>query len=304
MILFVISEALQGLRRNSVIFISLVLVTFISLTFIGASGMLQMQIHNLKEYWNSKAQISIDFCSPLSEAPKCGGRGATNAEQDAVSAVLSGPILKQYVNNFYFETPQDRYNNFIKAFSDNPVSAFVKPEQFGGTFWVQPKDPKNANVILQVVSVLSGVESVSDNRKFLEFIFTSLGTISLVSFIIALIILFAAVLILSTTTRLSIHSRRRELEIMRLVGASNALIRTPFILEGVLAGVIGSVAATGTVLLLTHFVITQYLSTTVPLIPYVSLWPNGVIIGIILLTVGCVTCSVASTVSVKRYLRE
>lgn len=75
MILFVISEALQGLRRNSVIFISLVLVTFISLTFIGASGMLQMQIHNLREYWNSKAQISIDFCSPLSEAPKCGDGG-------------------------------------------------------------------------------------------------------------------------------------------------------------------------------------------------------------------------------------
>ena len=99
-----------------------------------------------------------------------------------------------------------------------------------------------------------------DQRRYLDQIFDVLNAASFTAIAIAAIMLVAAALLIATTIRLSAFSRRRELGIMRLVGASNRFIQTPFILEGVFAGLIGSLLAGGAVVAIVQFFVQGYLA--------------------------------------------
>src|SRR6201995_2582025 len=97
---------------------------------------------------------------------------------------------------------------------------------------------------------------------------------------IAALVLGAAVLLISTTIRLSAFSRRRELGIMRLVGASNRFIQAPFVLEGVIAALIGALLAGGAIWAILHFFVDGYLSERITSIAFVQVdesWPVAIV---------------------------
>ena len=136
----------------------------------------------------------------------------------------------------------------------------MTPEVLNETFWVNLDDPSQAAVIVESLAGLAGVEEVVDQRRYLDPIFEVLNAASYTAIGIAALMLVAAVLLIATTIRLSAFSRRRELGIMRLVGASNRFIQTPFILEGVFAGLIGSLLAGGAVVAIVQFFVQGYLA--------------------------------------------
>ena len=114
--------------------------------------------------------------------------------------------------------------------------------------------------------------------------------------------LVAATLLIATTIRLSAFSRRRELGIMRLVGASNRFIQTPFVLEGVVAAIIGSVLAGGAVVAIVHFFVQGYLTQTLPGTSFVTV-EDALLVVPVLLLAGGLLAAVASNVAISRYLR-
>ena len=299
----VMSEMWQGLRRNTSMVISVVLVTFVSLTFVGAALLLQMQIQGMKTYWYDRAQVAIDFCTDLSASPECAGGLATQEQKDAVQAELQGPALSPYIDKFYFETQQEAYDRFVEQFKDDPLVTFVKPEQLNEAFWVNMKNPEESDIVIQTIRGLPGVESVTDQRQFLDSIFSVLNGASVTSFAIAIIMLVAALLLIATTIRLSAFSRRRELRIMRLVGASNGVIQAPFVLEGVFAGLVGALLASGAILAGAHWFVQGYVAPRMPALQLVNVWPDAVIVSAILIVAGVVLAALASLISIRRYLR-
>jgi len=110
------------------------------------------------------------------------------------------------------------------------------------------------------------------------------------------------VLLIATTIRLSAFSRRRELGIMRLVGASNRFIQTPFILEGVIAGVIGAALAGGATVAVVHFFVQGYLAETMVATSFVGL-EEAAVVAPILLAVGIVLAAISANVAISRYLK-
>jgi cell division transport system permease protein len=119
--------------------------------------------------------------------------------------------------------------------------------------------------------------------------------------IVALILVVAAVLLVSNTIRLSAFNRRRETGIMRLVGASNLYIQMPFLLEGVIAGMFGWVLAAGLLIGVKSLLLNnlqQYFSYNVGL-------STGDLVQVIVLAmcVGVLLCGVTSFVTLRRYLR-
>lgn len=300
---FVLGEMWQGLRRNTSMVISVILVTFVSLTFVGAALMLQFQIQSMKTYWYDRAQVAVDFCTDLSTSADCSAGIATQDQIDAVEAELTGAALSPYIKEYYFESQDEAYDRFVEQFGDDPMVSFVKPEQLNQAFWVNLVDPADSEIIVQTVSGMAGVESVTDQRQFLDSIFAVLNGASLASFTIALVMLVAAVLLVATTIRLSAFSRRRELRIMRLVGASNGFIQAPFVLEGVFAGLIGSLLASGAVIGGTHWFVQGYLAPRMPGVQMVDVWPEAVLTSGVLILVGVLLASLASSISIRRYLR-
>lgn len=300
---FVMNEMWQGLRRNTSMVISVVLVTFVSLTFVGAAGLIQLQIQSMKTYWYDRAQVAIDFCTEVSASPDCTSGKATSEQIDAVKAELSGGALAPYVQQFYFESQQEAYDRFVEQFADDPMVSFVRPEQLNEAYWVNLVNPEDSDVIIQTITGMPGVESVTDQRQFLDSIFSVLNAASFTALAVAIVMLVAAVLLVSTTIRLSAFSRRRELRIMRLVGASNGFIQTPFILEGVFSGLVGSLLASGAILAGTHFFVQGYLAPRMPALQLVSVWPDAVIVCGVLVVLGVGLAALASSISIRSYLR-
>jgi cell division transport system permease protein len=300
---FIMSEMWQGLRRNTSMVISVILVTFVSLTFVGAAILLQFQIQSMKTYWYDRAQVAIDFCTEQSQSPNCTGGIATQDQIDAVETELQGEALSPYVNEYFFESQDDAYGRFVEQFQDDPLVSFVTPDQLNEAFWVNMVDPEDSDIVIQSITGMPGVESVTDQRQFLDGIFAVLNGASITAFAIALVMLVAAVLLVATTIRLSAFSRRRELRIMRLVGASNSFIQAPFILEGVFAGLVGSLLAAATVLGGTHFFVQGYLQPRMPGMQLVSIWPEAAISAGVVVAIGVLLAGLASSISIRRYLR-
>jgi cell division transport system permease protein len=119
---------------------------------------------------------------------------------------------------------------------------------------------------------------------------------------IAALMLIAAVLLIATTIRLSAFSRRRELGIMRLVGASNTFIQTPFILEGVIAALIGSLLAGGAIVAIVNFFVKGYLAVNFVGTPFVGLRDTALVVPLVIL-VGIVLAALSANIAIRRYLK-
>jgi cell division transport system permease protein len=301
----VLSEAAQGLRRNVAMVISVILVTFISLTFVGAAILMQMQIGQMKGYWYDRAQVAIYFCTSIDNTGACTGSDASAAEIAAVKAQLDSTALKPYIKRISFETHQQAYDNFKSQFSGSPLLAFTKPSMLNESYRVNLKDPNQADIIIEGTSSLAGVQDVEDQRAYLDQIFAVLNAASFTAIGLATLMLIAAVLLIATTIRLSAFSRRREIGIMRLVGASNRYIQTPFVLEGVFAALIGSLLAGGAIVAIVQFFVKDYLASpavlgsTTTLIGPADAW----LVVPILIVLGALLASLSASAAISRYLK-
>ncbi len=299
---FVLTEIGVAIRRNLSMVISVILVTFISLTFVGTAGLLQQQIGSMKTYWYDKAQVAIYLCTKTSPQDVCPQGEASQDVQKTVKSRLDSETLKPYIEKYYFQNHKQAYQTFQKEFKDNAVAKYVTPAQLNETFWVNLKDPNQAPIIIESFNGLSGVEEVKDQRSYLDQIFSMLNIASLAALSIAGLMLFSATLLISTTIRLSAVMRRREIGIMRLVGASNFYIQLPFILEGVVAGVLGSLLAGGAIIALVQFFVQGYLAQQLPFTSFVGLADAGALIPA-LVGVGALLAGLAAFSSIRRYLR-
>ena len=299
---FVLSEIAQGFRRNLSMIVSVVLVTFISLTFVGTASLLQMQIGQMKNYWYDRAQVAIYMCSDVSAADVCPQGEASEDLKAAVQEKLESNTLSEYIDKYYFENHEQAYETFQAQFEGNAVAKYVTAEQLNETYWVKLKDSTQSQIITESFTGVAGVEEVRDQRSYLDQIFSILNAASLAAIGIATLMLFSAALLISTTIRLSAFSRRRELGIMRLVGASNFYIQLPFILEGVLAATIGSVLAGGAVLAIVQFFVQGYLAERLPFTSFVGL-TDGLLVVPLLIGAGIVLAALASGLAIRRYLR-
>lgn len=298
----IMSEVGNGLRRNFSMVVSVILVTFISLTFVGAAILLQFQIGQMKGYWYDRAQVAVYLCTDLSTEGNCNLAEATKDQKDAVEAQLKSPALSDLVRTVSFQDHKQVYAQYKAQFGETTGSDFVTPAFLPETFWVNLKDPSQADAVVESISGLAGVEQVTDQRKYLDPIFTALNAASFSAVGIAVLMLIAAVLLIATTIRLSAFSRRRELGIMRLVGASNRFIQTPFVLEGVISALIGSVLASGAVVLLVKFFVQGYLGAQTSGIPYIGL-ADALIVVPILILIGAALAAASASLAIGRYLK-
>src|SRR5450756_2682626 len=115
---FILSEIGHGLRRNLSMAISVILVTFVSLTFVGAAGLLQLQVNEMKDDWYDRVEVSIFLCPSDSEVTNCAGGEATQEQIDGIRAELESPANNDLVKQVYFETKDQAYTSCLLYTSD------------------------------------------------------------------------------------------------------------------------------------------------------------------------------------------
>jgi cell division transport system permease protein len=282
--------------------ISVVLVTFVSLTFVGAAILMQMQIGQMKDYWADRAQVAIYMCTAISQAPTCTDGVATEEQLAEVQAKLDGPAISPLIRDMRFEDREQAYANVIELLGEDYASV-ITPEQLNETYWINLVDQTQSNVIVEAFTGQQGVEEVKDQLQYLEPLFSALTVATYIAVGIAALMLIAAVLLIATTIRLSAYARRRELGIMRLVGASNRFIQTPFILEGVFAALLGSLLAGAAIIAGVHFGVDQYLRQRVDFVTtWVSVADAWVVVPILIL-IGILLAAFSAGFAIRRWLR-
>jgi cell division transport system permease protein len=225
---YVLNEVLVGLWRNVTMTIAMIITMSVSLTMLGASVLMYMQVDQMKNYYYGEIQVSIFLREDVSEAQ----RTAINQAIDTDPLVLS----KTY------ETRAEAFEKFKVLWRDSPD--FVKsvgPDSLPESFRVKLKDPEQYQVFAENIKGLPGIQDIVDQRELLEKVFKIFSAIQVMALVVASFMALAALLLVGNTIQVAAYSKRREVAVMKLVGASNWFIQAPFVLEAVVAGLIGAI---------------------------------------------------------------
>ena len=299
---FILKETWEGIRGNLSMVTSIILVTFVSLTFVSIAALLQIQIGNLKSYWYDKAQVVIYLCNNYSSEAECPTGAITENEQIAVASQLKSDALNPYIDQYFFESQDEA---FVRLVEENPnlsAAQFLTPEQLNAAYWVNLQDPEKASLVVEAFAEQPGVAQVQDQRAYFDPIIGLLNGATVAAGSVAAVMLFSAALLTTTTIRLSAFSRRRELGIMRLVGASSLAIQLPFVLEGLVAALLGGVLA----ILVTSFLVETFLTQNLALeLAFSNLVTTSDLYSIApyVLAVGAILAVLASGISTYRHIR-
>jgi len=302
---FILSETWNSLKRNVPMLLSVMLVTFISFLFIGASVLTQAQITRAKGDWYSKVEVVVWMCPDgASQSVNCSsGTAATTQQINDLQKTIRNELSND-VSKITFVSKQKFYKDtFLKQYPNGEYQGrTLTADDMQDSLWLKLKNPEKYQVVSEVLSGKDGVDTVSDQRQIFEPVFAVLNRATVATASLAMVMVVVAILLTGTTIRMSAASRKTETEIMRLVGASNWTIRLPFILEGVVASLVGSLLSCAALSALVKVFITDGLANSIKWIPFVNqmsvLYVSPILIlGAVLLSI------VASMVSLRKYLR-
>ncbi|HEY7265090.1 MAG TPA: permease-like cell division protein FtsX [Trebonia sp.] len=296
---FVFQEIWVGLRRNLTMTVALIVVVAISLSLLGTGLLFVKQVDSTRTYWQSKVEISIYLCTASSANPNCHG-AITPAQQQQIQTMLTS---MSQVQNVTYVSQQQAYQLFKQDFAnDQSYVSTVKQTDMPPSFEVKLHNPSaDYNIVSSAVTGAAGVDSVIDEMTILDKFYKLLNGARNAVIIVALILVVAAIMLVANTIRLSAFNRRRETGIMRLVGASNFYIQLPFLLEGVIAGLLGWALAAALLIGVKSLLLNnlqQYFSYNVALSA-----TDLVEVILLAMCIGVLLCGVTSFLTLRRYLR-
>ncbi|HEU5474885.1 MAG TPA: permease-like cell division protein FtsX [Actinophytocola sp.] len=232
---FVVSEVLNGLRRNLTMTIAMILTTAVSLALLGEGLVVVRMIDNTQELYQDKLEVSVYLVEDISANDKaCTG--------DPCKALQSDLDSDPAVESVAFENRDQAFERFKRLFESQPeLLKLARPEALPASFHVKLKDPDRTEVITQAYNNRPGIDSIVDQSTFLTRFFSLFNTLRDITFLFALLAAIATLLLISNTVQVSAFTRRTEVGIMRLVGATRWYTQLPFLLEAVVAGVIGAI---------------------------------------------------------------
>ncbi|MGH3914443.1 MAG: permease-like cell division protein FtsX [Pseudonocardiaceae bacterium] len=295
---FVFSEVVTGLRRNVTMTVAMILTTAISLALLGGGLLVVNTIDRMEQDYYQRVETVVFLSADISaNDPTCTSSTCADLRQEL--EVSAG------VQAVEFESRQDAFERFKRIFEGQPeLLALARPEALPASLRVTLSDPQRFGDISEGFTGRPGVDRVTDQGEYLAQLFRALAGLRNATFVVAMIQAIAALMLISNTIQLSAFTRRAEVGIMRLTGATRWYTQLPFLLEALVAGIIGGVLATlGLVIAKVAFIdrvlIDVFEAAIVPRIGYSDIFA----VAPILLLVGSVIAAVTGYVTLRLYVR-
>lgn len=257
------------------------------------------------EHWattvEQQVEIKAYLCAAWDETAKCNKQDLKEDQKKAiVDQVSKIPGIKQYA----YVTRQQALERMKKEFGeqrdileglegDNPLSDLIE---------IKAADPKNVRSIAETILGLPGVRKVDYGQDWVDKLVAFTRAVRVAGVGLVLLLVVATVLTISNTIRLAVYARRREIAIMKLVGATDWYIRRPFMVEGILLGFVGALLA----MMITGYGYQQLVVSLYKSIPFLPLIPGqdvlmSLTLGLMLL--GAVLGAAGSLISMRRFLK-
>ncbi len=294
-------ESLQGFTRNLSTALGSIVTIFLSLLIIGLFFVAGAMLNNLMQSVESEVTITAYV--------------SDEASQENIQTVMTTISNMEDVDTVSFTTKEQALENFSNSMTSNPEII----EQLDGTnplpasIDVELTDPQSVQTIAQsieadpeYVAISEDPSNPGDSIKYgqgtVERLFQLTNYVRYIGIALIILLIFIALVFINNTIRLAILARRKEIAIMRLVGASNGFIRGPFLMEGALHALIGSLLAVGVIQLLRMFALPQlqnairFLDFSVPDMMYLAIYGGLIVAGIVIGLIG-------SAIAMRRYLK-
>ena len=301
---YFISETWSSFRRNWVMSLVAVSIIYISLLLVGAFFLMSSVLNEMASSFESKVSVQVflkDDAVPADvTALQASIRKMPNVKSIAyVTKEQALAIFKERTKN----TPQ-----LVEQLRNNPLPAsievaLVSPREVQGVVDLIVKNPLTAKVVKTPANLGTAKDTdIKYGQNVVEALFAATGVVRLFAAGFLGLLLIVSLVLIGNTIRLAIYSRRREIGIMRLVGASNWFIRTPFLLEGVLQALIGSILAILT-LVAAQAVIVPWLQGNLKFLPVNIGGVTVAQLAALLILSGVGIGLIGSGTAVRRYLK-
>jgi cell division transport system permease protein len=298
---YVFTELGQGLRRNLSMHIAVVLTLFVSLTLVGLGLLLNQQADKAAQHWGSQLQITVWLCKDKDDNPACTGE-VTDTQKTAIEKVVEE---NPEVADYHAESKEEAFDK---------VKELLGPEKFEGpnpaataadmpqSLWIELKNPEEYQGITSAVKGLDGVSGIRDMRAVLKPIYGSINALQWGALGTATFLVLAALLLVGNTIRLAAFARRREIGIMRLVGASTSYITLPFLLEALVTALIGVGLAAGALGAFMYFGIHERAGDQLKFMPWIGMPEYSVAI-VWIAILGPILTLLPTLVLTRKYLK-
>jgi cell division transport system permease protein len=282
-------ETLVSLRRNLLMTLAGIITVAVSLCVLGGALLLSRLVDHGTQQWKDGVELEI-FMNVR----------ATSGQEAALNRALKND---KDVRSFKFLTKQDAYEEFKRLFRDQPdLVQTTDPSALPSSFRVAPQTAEQTKAVADRYQTQPGVDEVKTAEKEVKKLLSATSWIRRAFIVIFVLLLAASLFLIVNTIRLATFARRREIEVMKLVGASNWFVRIPFMLEGLVQGVIGAAFAFGAVYGLKE-VVTNAISRNSDFSRGFYLANSDAItIGIYVILLGAAIGVIGSIVGLRRFL--
>lgn len=237
---FIVGEVTNGLRRNITMFAAMVLTTAITLTMFGGGLLVVQMADKSRDIFLDRVEMQFFISDRVADAdPECRSNPCAALRNQIEQT--QGVESVQYI---------DRAAAFrdakTKTFANDPdLASMIRENTLPASFKVRVSDANRFGPVLDEYRTADGIDGVLDQRELVKRIFSVLDGARNAAFTVALVLAVAAILLIANTVQIAAFTRRTEVGIMRLVGATRWYTQLPFLLEAVVSAFIGSVIAIG-----------------------------------------------------------
>jgi cell division transport system permease protein len=289
---YVARETVSNLRRNLSMASAALLTVAVSLTLVGGALLVKRGVDRATVQWKDNVELSI-FMKPDASAP----------ESEAIDRQLKAmPEVRRY----HYVSKPEAFEEFRSIFANEPdVRDSLTVEQIPPSYRVVPKQAEQTKLIGERFRDTAGVFRVSYAKEEVDALVSVTNFLQIMLWAVAVVLLAAASLLILNTIRMAIFARRREVAVMKLVGATNWFIRVPFMLEGLIQGLAGAALAYGVVWIgrdLIQSRITEARNDIQLFKQFLVTSGDVAGTGVLLLVVGVLVGTVGSALAVSRFL--
>lgn len=227
---YFVDETISNLRRNVLLTLAAVSTVSISLLLLGVVIVGGEVLTKMVSSWEGKVELNVFLRDE-----------ATPQQVEELGSAISG---MPEVSKRFFESKEQAFEQYRRMFKDSPaIIENVTPNALPASYRVKLKDPNQAEAVAARLQGRPGVDEVQFGGDAMKRLLKFTGVVRTILVIGIVLTLAAAVLLIANTIRLGIYARRKEIGIMKLVGATNWFIRVPFIFEGTVQAALGALTA-------------------------------------------------------------
>ncbi|WP_149361212.1 permease-like cell division protein FtsX [Lolliginicoccus suaedae] len=233
-LVFLAREAITGLARNITMTVAMILTTAMSLGLLGGGLLIADMTTRTQQIYLDNVEVEIFLTEDISAAdPDCATSICTTLADDL--AAFPGTDTVTYISR------DEAVEIYRQTFADDPeILELVRAEALPASFRVRLDDPRQFAAIYDEFLLYPGVESIRNQEELVKRLFTILDGLRNGAFAIAAVAGAAALLLIGNMVQITAYTRREEVSIMRLVGATRWYTQVPFILEALLAALLGA----------------------------------------------------------------